>query len=388
MEKIRIAIVGVGNCASSLVQGLHYYEDKDPEDAVGLMHWEIGGYRPSDVEVVAAFDIDRRKVGKDVSEAIFAQPNCTTVFCRDIAQSGVTVRMGKILDGFSDHMKEYDDKHTFVLADELEPTEEEVVKALEESGAEILMNYLPVGSEDATRFYARCALEAGVALVNNIPVFIASDPEWAGRFKEKGIPLIGDDIKAQLGATIAHRVLTDLFSKRGVKLERTYQLNTGGNTDFLNMLNQRRLASKKESKTEAVQAVTAARLADDDIHIGPSDYVPWQKDNKVCFIRMEGKLFGDVPMNLEMRLSVEDSPNSAGVAIDMIRCCKLALTRGIGGNLHAASAYFCKHPPKQFTDDEARRMTEEFIIGEGDGSNWVSERSRGVAHAMPDSSGR
>ena len=388
MEKIRIAIVGVGNCASSLVQGLHYYEDKDPEDAVGLMHWEIGGYRPSDIEVVAAFDIDRRKVGKDVSEAIFAQPNCTTVFCRDIAQSRVTVRMGKILDGFSDHMKEYDDKHTFVLADELEPTEEEVVKALEESGAEILMNYLPVGSEDATRFYARCALEAGVALVNNIPVFIASDPEWAGRFKEKGIPLIGDDIKAQLGATIAHRVLTDLFSKRGVKLERTYQLNTGGNTDFLNMLNQRRLASKKESKTEAVQAVTAARLADDDIHIGPSDYVPWQKDNKVCFIRMEGKLFGDVPMNLELRLSVEDSPNSAGVAIDMIRCCKLALTRGIGGNLHAASAYFCKHPPKQFTDDEARRMTEEFIIGEGDGSNWVSERSRGAAHAMSDSGRR
>ena len=388
MEKIRIAIVGVGNCASSLVQGLHYYEDKDPEDAVGLMHWEIGGYRPSDIEVVAAFDIDRRKVGKDVSEAIFAQPNCTTVFCRDIAQSRVTVRMGKILDGFSDHMKEYDDKHTFVLADELEPTEEEVVKALEESGAEILMNYLPVGSEDATRFYARCALEAGVALVNNIPVFIASDPEWAGRFREKGIPLIGDDIKAQLGATIAHRVLTDLFSKRGVKLERTYQLNTGGNTDFLNMLNQRRLASKKESKTEAVQAVTAARLADDDIHIGPSDYVPWQKDNKVCFIRMEGKLFGDVPMNLELRLSVEDSPNSAGVAIDMIRCCKLALTRGIGGNLHAASAYFCKHPPKQFTDDEARRMTEEFIIGEGDGSNWVSERSRGAAHAMSDSGRR
>ena len=388
MEKIRIAIVGVGNCASSLVQGLHYYEHNDPEDAVGLMHWEIGGYRPSDVEVVAAFDIDRRKVGKDVSEAIFAQPNCTTVFCRDIAQSRATVRMGKILDGFSDHMKEYDDKHTFVLADELEPTEEEVVKALEESGAEILMNYLPVGSEDATRFYARCALEAGVALVNNIPVFIASDPEWAGRFKEKGIPLIGDDIKAQLGATIAHRVLTDLFSKRGVKLERTYQLNTGGNTDFLNMVNQSRLASKKESKTEAVQAVTATRLADEDIHIGPSDYVAWQKDNKVCFIRMEGKLFGDVPMNLELRLSVEDSPNSAGVAIDMIRCCKLALTRGIGGILHAASAYFCKHPPKQFTDDEARRMTEEFIIGEGDGSNWVSECSRGVAHAMPDSSGR
>ncbi|MBE9566333.1 MAG: inositol-3-phosphate synthase [Proteobacteria bacterium] len=385
MEEIKIAVVGVGNCASSLVQGLHYYRDKTPEDAVGLMHWEIGGYRPSDIEVVAAFDIDRRKVGRDVSEAIFAEPNCTTVFCRDIAQSGVIVRMGTVLDGFSDHMKEYDDKYTFVLADEPEPTEGEVVKALEESGAEILMNYLPVGSEDATRFYARCALEAGVAFINNIPVFIASDPEWAGRFREKGLPLIGDDIKAQLGATITHRVLTDLFSKRGVKLERTYQLNTGGNTDFLNMLNQSRLASKKTSKTEAVQAVTPARLADEDIHIGPSDHVLWQKDNKVCFIRMEGRLFGDVPMNIELRLSVEDSPNSAGVAIDGIRCCKLALTRGIGGILPAASAYFCKHPPKQYTDDEAYRMVEAFIAGEMAGSDSVSERSRGADHAMSDS---
>ncbi len=366
MDKIGIAIVGVGNCASSLIQGIHYYRDKGPKDAVGLMHWEIGGYKPGDVQVVAAFDTDKRKVGIDVQDAIFSEPNCTTVFCPDLPKSGVTVRMGKILDSFSDHMKNYDEKQTFVLADEGEPTEEEVTRVLKESGAEIVLNYLPVGSEDATHFYAECALEAGVAFINNIPVFIASNPEWARRFEERGIPLIGDDIKAQLGATITHRVLTDLFNKRGVKLERTYQLNTGGNTDFLNMLNRDRLASKKESKTEAVQAVAAKRLEKENIHIGPSDHVPWQKDNKICFIRMEGRLFGDIPMNLELRLSVEDSPNSAGVAIDSIRCCKLALDRGKGGVLYSPSAYFSKHPPKQFTDDQARRMTEEFIAGQRD----------------------
>ena len=235
--------------------------------------------------------------------------------------------------------------------------------ALKDSGAEILINYLPVGSEEATRFYADCALEANVAFINNIPVFIASDPVWAKRFEAKNIPIVGDDIKSQVGATITHRVLTDLFKKRGVKLERTYQLNTGGNTDFLNMLNRHRLASKKKSKTEAVQSVTAKRLADNNIHIGPSDYVPWQKDNKICFVRMEGKLFGDVPMNIELRLSVEDSPNSAGVVIDSIRCTKLALNRGQGGVLYAPSAYFCKHPPHQFTDDEAFQMIERFIQG-------------------------
>ncbi len=363
MAKIKIAIIGIGNCASSLIQGIHYYREKSSQDAVGLMHWEIGEYRPSDIEVVAGFDIDKRKVGVDVHEAIFSAPNCTTVFCSDIPESGVTVRMGRILDGFSDHMRDYDEKRTFVLADEPESTEEETVKILKGSGAQILMNYLPVGSEDATRFYADCALKAGLAFVNNIPVFIASDPEgqWARRFETAGLPIIGDDIKAQLGATITHRMLTDLFAKRGVKLERTYQLNTGGNTDFLNMLNHSRLASKKESKTEAVQAVTGHRMDDDNIHIGPSDYVPWQNDNKVCFLRMEGKLFGDVPMNLELRLSVEDSPNSAGVAIDMIRCAKLALDRGQSGILEAPSAYFCKHPSRQFTDDEAHRMTEAFI---------------------------
>lgn len=364
MNKIKIAIVGVGNCASSLIQGIEYYKDKHESDAMGLMHWDIGGYKPSDIEVVAAFDIDIRKVGMDVSEAIFAPPNCTTVFCKDIPASGVLVSMGRILDGFSDHMKDFNEKRTFVPSNAPDATKEDVVEELKRSGAEILLNYLPVGSEQATRFYMECALEAGVACINNMPVFIASDPEWADKFEKKGLPIIGDDIKAQLGATITHRMLADLFNKRGVKLERTYQLNTGGNTDFLNMLNRSRLASKKTSKTEAVQSVVAHRLDDDDIHVGPSDYVPWQNDNKVCFLRMEGKLFGDVPMNLELRLSVEDSPNSAGVVIDAIRCCKLALKRGTGGVLYSPSSYFMKHPAKQFTDDEAYKMTCEFINGE------------------------
>jgi myo-inositol-1-phosphate synthase len=362
MTKIKIAIAGIGNCASSLIQGIEYYkaEDKEP---IGLMHREIGGYKPGDIEVAAAFDIDARKVGKDVSEAIFAPPNCTAVFCPDIPSTGVKVKMGRVLDGVSEHMKNYDENYTFVASKEQEATKADIINELKNSGAEMLLNYLPVGSEEAARFYAECALEAGVAFINNMPVFIASDPEWAKKFEEKNIPIIGDDIKAQLGATITHRVLADLFEKRGVKLERTYQLNTGGNTDFLNMLNRDRLASKRESKTEAVQSVLSRKLENDNIHIGPSDYVAWQKDNKVCFLRMEGKLFGDVPMNLELRLSVEDSPNSAGVVIDAIRCCKLALNRGIGGVLYPPSAYFMKHPPEQYPDTEACRMTEEFIAG-------------------------
>lgn len=376
MQSIKIAIVGIGNCASSLIQGIHYYRDKKPEDAIGLMHWKIGGYTPSDIEVVAAFDIDKRKVGKDVHQAIFEEPNCTTVFCSDLPDSGVKVSMGAVLDGFSSHMKDYAAKHTFVLAEQESATKEEIVKILKESGAEVLMNYLPVGSEEATRFYAECALEAGVAFVNNIPVFIASDEKWAKRFEEKNIPIIGDDIKAQLGATITHRTLTDLFMKRGVKLDRTYQLNTGGNTDFLNMLNRSRLESKKKSKTEAVQSVAAERLTDENIHIGPSDYVPWQKDNKICYLRMEGRLFGDVPMNIEMRLSVEDSPNSAGVAIDMVRLAKLALDNRLGGVLDAASAYFCKHPPRQFTDEQAYEMTEEFIGEYGSGKSAMRDLGR------------
>jgi len=361
VKPIKVAITGIGNCASSLIQGIHYYRDKNPENAIGLMHWEIGGFSPGDIEIVAAFDIDKRKVGQDVHTAIFAKPNCTTVFCANIPSSGVTVHMGKILDGIADHMAGFDEDSTFVAADAPEPDADEVVTAITESGAEVLVNYLPVGSEQAVRFYASCALKAGVAYINNMPVFIASNPEWAQKFTDRNIPIIGDDIKSQLGATITHRMLTDLFRKRGVKLERTYQLNTGGNTDFLNMLSRKRLASKKISKTEAVQSVAGTRLQDKNIHIGPSDYVPWQKDNKVCFLRMEGKLFGDVPMHIEMRLSVEDSPNSAGVAIDAIRCAKLALDRGIGGILEAPSAYFCKHPPRQFTDDEAFQNLERFI---------------------------
>ncbi len=359
IRPIRLAIVGVGNCASSLVQGLAHYGEKN--DASGLMHWDMGGYRPCDIQVAAAWDIDARKVGQDVADAIFAPPNCTERFCADVPASGVTVEMGTVLDGVADHMADAPDHRTFLIADAAQPTREQVIARLRESGADVLINYLPVGSQRATEFYAGCALEAGVAFVNAIPVFIASDPEWAARFQAAGVPLIGDDIKAQMGATIVHRVLTDLFARRGVSLDRTYQLNTGGNTDFLNMANRGRLRSKKISKTEAVQSVAKARLEDENIHIGPSDYVPWQNDNKVCFLRMEGKLFGDVPMNLELRLSVEDSPNSAGVAIDMIRCARLARDRGMGGVIAPASAWLCKHPAEQMTDDAAYAAMEAFL---------------------------
>jgi myo-inositol-1-phosphate synthase len=361
LGKIKIAIIGLGNCASSLLQGIEYCRGKSPEEVVGLMHWDLGGYRPSDIEIVAAFDIDRRKVGLDVHDAIFSRPNCTVVFQKNMPRAGVKVTMGRILDGIATHMSQYDEDYTFAPEEGPEASKEEVVAILRKSKAHMLLNYLPVGSEEATRFYVECALEAGIGFVNNIPVFIASDPAWAARFAEKKLPIVGDDIKAQVGATITHRVLTDLFKKRGVKLDRTYQLNTGGNTDFLNMLNRTRLRSKKESKTEAVQSVTASRMEQRNIHVGPSDYVPWQNDQKVCFIRMEGQLFGGVPMNLELRLSVEDSPNSAGVVIDAIRCCKVALDRGVGGVLSAPSAYFCKHPAKQYTDDVAYQMVEDFI---------------------------
>ena len=366
MRKIRIAIVGVGNCASSLVQGTSFYRDVPTNGAsVGLMHSLIGPYRPSDITIVAAFDIDRRKVGRDVNQAIFAPPNCTKIFCADVPPTGAIVKMGCVLDGYPAHMDGGDPMRTFQPLKK-ESTADQIIEELRESGAEIMVNYLPVGSEEATRFYAACALEAGLAFVNNIPVFIASDPVWVKRFEEKNLPLVGDDIKAQLGATVLHRTIVDLFRKRGVKVERTYQLNTGGNTDFLNMLDRARLQSKKTSKTEAVQSVIGKRLTEDNIHIGPSDYVPWQNDNKICFIRVEGRLFGDVPMEIDLKLSVEDSPNSAGVAIDAIRCCKLALDRGQSGVLHSASAYFSKHPPVQMSDDEAYRRVEEYIRGERD----------------------
>jgi myo-inositol-1-phosphate synthase len=361
MEPIKIGIIGVGNCASSLLQGIVYYREKDRDNAIGILNWSINGYTPYDIKVVSAFDIDRRKVGKDVHDAIFERPNCTKKFVDRMPGAEVKVSMGKILDGFSEHMKNYEPDYTFLLCDGKEPNKGDVVDILKQSGTEILLNYLPVGSEAASRFYAECALEAGVAFINSIPVFIASDPVWAEQFKSRGIPIIGDDIKSQLGATIVHRALANLFEKRGVKLEKTYQINTGGNTDFLNMLNRDRLDKKKKSKTAAVQAVLSKKLEGRNIHIGPSDYVPWLNDNKVCFIRMEGKIFGDIPMNVELRLSVEDSPNSAGAMIDCIRWCKLALEKNIGGVLEAPSAYYCKHPPVQYTDDVAFSLLKDFI---------------------------
>jgi myo-inositol-1-phosphate synthase len=361
LSAIKIGIIGVGNCASSLLQGITYYRGKNSDDAIGILNWSINGYTPGDIEVVAAFDIDQRKVGKDVHDAIFELPNCTRKFVDLMPRAGVTVSMGKKLDGVAEHMKQYEPDYTFLPCDQKEPTQGDVVEVLKDSGTEILMNYLPVGSENATRFYAECAMEAGVGFVNNIPVFIASDPFWAQQFKSRKIPLIGDDIKSQMGATIVHRALTNLFEKRGARLERTYQLNTGGNTDFLNMLDRERVHQKKESKTAAVQAVMRKKLQDRSIHIAPSDYVPWLNDQKVCFIRMEGRIFGDMPINVELRLSVEDSPNSAGAAIDCIRLCKLALQRNIGGVLEAPSAYYCKHPPVQYTDDVAFSLVEDFI---------------------------
>jgi myo-inositol-1-phosphate synthase len=364
MNSVKIAIVGVGNCASSLIQGLQYYKDKD--NIIGLMHEEICGYKISDIKVVLAYDVDRRKVGASLSRAIFAEPNCTKSiwkeYCFDNDVNNVIVKMGKILDGYSLHLLDYDEKHRIALSKDREPTKEDVIKELKESGCEILLNYLPVGSTKATIFYAECCLEAKVGFINCIPEFIASNSEWAYRFENKGIPLLGDDIKSQLGATITHRVLAQLFKDRGVKLDRTYQFNTAGNTDFLNMLDKGRLKSKKISKTEAVQSVLGdVRLDEEDIHIGPSDYVPFLKDNKIAYIRMEGRLFGDVPMNLELRLSVEDSPNSAGCVIDAIRIAKIGLDRKIGGPILPACAYLMKHPPVQMRDEDARKQLEEFI---------------------------
>jgi len=359
---VNVAIVGVGNCASSLVQGIAHYSNGGANEQIGLSHWDLGGYRPKDLKVVAAWDIDRRKVGRDVAEAIFAEPNCTKTFCDHVPATGTRVRMGKLLDGIADHMANFAPERTFMLADgEREPSHDDVVEVLRDTRTDVMINYLPVGSQKAAEFYAECALDARVALVNCIPVFIASDEDWAKKFEQAGVPVIGDDIKSQLGATIVHRVLTDLFKKRGVKLDRTYQLNTGGNTDFLNMLNRDRLSSKKVSKTEAVQSQLDVPLDPDNIHIGPSDFVPFQKDNKVCFIRMEGTGFGGVPLNLELRLSVEDSPNSAGVVTDAIRCCKLARDAGMAGPVTPVCAWTMKHPPEQMLDPDAKRAVEEFV---------------------------
>jgi myo-inositol-1-phosphate synthase len=358
MKPIRVAVIGVGNCASSLVQGVAYYSSNNSSQ--GLIHDRIGGYGAGDVAFVMGVDVDARKVGKDIAEAIFSAPNNTVVFQQEVPPTGAKVMMGLVSDGVAPHMTGVGEKG-FIIADAPEATRESIIAALRDTGAEVMLNFLPVGSQEATEFYMECALEAGVAVVNCMPVFIASRPEWERRFAEKRIPIVGDDIKAQIGATIVHRVLSSLFGARGVNVEKTYQLNTGGNTDFMNMLDRQRLGSKKTSKTEAVQAMLAQRLEDENIHVGPSDYVPWQKDNKLCFLRLEGNQWGNVPMNLELRLSVEDSPNSAACVMDAIRCCKVALERGEGGALMGPSAYYCKHPLQQFNDDTAAQMVEEYI---------------------------
>ena len=354
---IRLAIVGVGNCASSLVQGLHFYRDADPAERVpGLMHVKLGPYHVSDVEVVAAFDVDGKKVGRDVAEALAAAPNNTIRFA-DVPPTGVTVQRGPTLDGLGRYYREVVDESTE------EPVD--VAAALREARADVVVSYLPVGSEEATRHYARAAIDAGCAFVNCIPVFIASDRRWARAFADGGVPIVGDDIKSQVGATIIHRILAKLFEDRGVRLDRTYQLNFGGNMDFKNMLERERLSSKKLSKTRSVQSQLREPLPEDDIHIGPSDHVPWLEGRKWAQIRLEGQSFGDVPLTVELKLEVWDSPNSAGVAIDAIRCARLAMDRGISGPLIGPSAYFMKSPPVQFSDDAAREMVEGFILGNG-----------------------
>lgn len=360
MSEIRLAIAGVGNCASSLVQGLEYYRRRPEAEPIGLMHRAVGPYDVADVKVVSAFDVDERKVGKDVSEAIFQPPNCTQEIQADVPETGAIVQMGPKLDGVAAHMAEHPDDRTFKPGDQ-DPVD--VIAELQNQRADVLINYMPVGAEEAAQAYAEAALEAGVAYVNCMPCFIASDPAWSRRFTRARVPIVGDDIKSQVGATIVHRTLARLFEDRGVKMDHTYQLNFGGNTDFLNMLDRKRLSTKKVSKTESVQSQLKEPLGEEDIHIGPSDYVPWQNDNKVAFVRLEGRGWGDVPLNVELRLSVEDSPNSAGVAIDAIRCAKLALDRGIGGPLEEISAYTMKHPPVQYEDPVARDLVERFIAG-------------------------
>jgi myo-inositol-1-phosphate synthase len=365
-RKIRVAIVGVGNCASSLLQGIEYYRHAQEEERthpVGLMHYNLGGYTPADIEPVCAFDVDARKVSRPLSEAVFAKPNNTTLIWPDLPWADVLVHMGPVLDGVSPHMEEYPEERRFVVANH---SAVDVAQVLKDHQVELLLNYLPVGSQQATEYYARACLEAGVSLINCIPVFLVSQPEWAEAFRRRGIPVVGDDIKSQLGATILHRALVQLFVDRGVKLTRTYQLNTGGNTDFLNMLNRNRLSFKKRSKTEAVQSILPDPLPAEQVHIGPSDYVPWQEDQKIGFLRLEGRIFGNIPIEIEARLAVEDSPNSAGVAIDVIRCCKLARDRGISGPLTSIAAYSMKHPPRQLPDAEARTLVERFIRGEID----------------------
>ncbi|MBE1588878.1 inositol-3-phosphate synthase [Nonomuraea angiospora] len=356
MGSVRVAIVGVGNCASSLVQGVHYYKDADPDIRVpGLMHVKFGDYHVGDVEFVAAFDVDAKKVGRDLAEAIVASENNTIKIC-DVPPTGVTVQRGHTFDGLGEYYRE--------IIEESDETPVDVVQVLRDNQVDVLVSYLPVGSEEADRFYAQCAIDAGVAFVNALPVFIASDPVWAEKFTKAGVPIVGDDIKSQVGATITHRVMAKLFEDRGVELLRTYQLNVGGNMDFMNMLERKRLQSKKISKTQAVTSQIPHEMGKADVHIGPSDHVPWLDDRKLAFVRLEGRSFGDTPLNLEYKLEVWDSPNSAGIIIDAVRAAKIALDRGVGGPILSASSYFMKSPPKQFSDDEARDYVEKFIRGE------------------------
>ncbi len=356
MGSVRVAIVGVGNCASSLVQGVEYYKDADPASRVpGLMHVQFGPYHVRDVEFVAAFDVDAKKVGRDIAEAIVASENNTVKIC-DVPPTGVTVQRGPTLDGLGEYYRQ--------IISESDEQPVDVVQALREARADVLVSYLPVGSEQADRFYAQCAIDAGVAFVNALPVFIASDPQWAAKFTAAGVPIIGDDIKSQVGATITHRVLAKLFEDRGVELLRTYQLNFGGNMDFMNMLERKRLQSKKISKTQSVTSQIPHEMAKADVHIGPSDHVPWLDDRKWAYVRLEGRSFGDTPLNLEYKLEVWDSPNSAGVIIDAIRAAKIAKDRGIGGPVLSAASYFMKSPPEQYSDDKARDAVERFIRGE------------------------
>ena len=354
-KRIRVGIIGVGNCASSLVQGVHYYRNAKPGDRVpGIMHVDLGGYHIRDVDFVAAIDVDRNKVGKDLADAIYQAPNNTYRFA-DVPRTGVKVSRGMTHDGIGKYLSEVVKKAPGATDD--------IVAILRDREVDVVVSYLPVGSEEATKWYVEQTLEAGCAFINCIPVFIAREPYWQKRFAQKNLPIIGDDIKSQVGATITHRVLTRLFMDRGVRLDRTYQLNFGGNTDFLNMLERERLESKKISKTNAVTSMLDYPMDAKDVHVGPSDYVPWLLDRKWCYIRMEGTTFGDVPLNAEVKLEVWDSPNSAGVVIDAIRCCKLALDRGLGGTIVAPSAYFMKSPPRQIPDDRAREGVEEYIKG-------------------------
>jgi len=358
MGSVRVAIVGVGNCASSLVQGVEYYKDADPASRVpGLMHVQFGPYHVRDIDFVAAFDVDAKKVGRDIAEAIVASENNTIKIC-DVPPTGVTVQRGPTMDGLGEYYTE------IITESDEQPVD--VAQALRDAKADVLVSYLPVGSEQADRYYAQCAIDAGVAFVNALPVFIASDPVWAAKFTEAGLPIVGDDIKSQVGATITHRVLAKLFEDRGVELLRTYQLNFGGNMDFMNMLERKRLQSKKISKTQSVTSQIPHEMAKADVHIGPSDHVPWLDDRKWAYVRLEGRSFGDTPLNLEYKLEVWDSPNSAGVIIDAVRAAKIAKDRGIGGPLLSVSSYFMKSPPEQYSDDDAREAVDKFIRGEVD----------------------